>query len=85
VRSFSQWRIEGYFIPAKMILIANASRLDSSKLACAQHGSSVVFSVYYQFHLSGDHLRHVLQELSAHVLGKMHQRRPLLFRSLVVH
>ena len=85
VRSFSQGRIEGHFIAAKMILIADAARLDRSELAGPQHGCSVLFGVYHQLHLRGNHLRQVLQELTTHVLRKMHQGGLLLWGSLIVH
>ena len=68
-----------------MVLVADRTCLHSRKAARPKHRSAVVFCVYDQFHLRGDHLLDILQQGAAHVFGKTHQCHPLLCAGHVVY
>ena len=82
---FRQRLIEGYLVPTKVILDADATRLDRGEFAGPKHRRTVVLCAHNELHLCRDHLIDVLQKFSTHVLCEMHQSLSLLRGGLIVN
>src|SRR5664279_4785453 len=80
-----QRRIEGHFISAEMVLAADGTCLHGSELAGAKHCRPMMFGIHHEFHLRGNHLLDILQQLTTHVFGKSHKGRLLPCARLIIH
>ena len=74
---FCKRRIEGDFVSAQVILVADAAGLDNGKISGSERRGAMMFLADDQLHGSRDGPVGVLEQLAAHLFRKRNQCGPL--------
>src|SRR6266446_6251069 len=81
----SQRRIVGIFIAAKVVFVANASGFDLDEVARLDNGAGLVEMKNFHINRRIYNAHYMPEKLTSHFLGKVNQRRALLWCRLLVN